>query len=69
VAATVAAAIAAGRFSRGLAWGLALPTVLLTVSVVYCQMHYGVDAVAGLLVGLIVAAAVNRWEMRRHQAA
>ena len=60
VAATVAAAISAGRGSKELAWILALPTVLLTVAVVYCQMHYGVDAVAGLLVGAIVAAAVAR---------
>ncbi len=60
VAATVAAAVSAGRGSKGLARALALPTVLLTVAVVYCQMHYGVDAVAGLLVGAIVAAAVGR---------
>jgi membrane-associated phospholipid phosphatase len=62
VAATVAAAIAAGRGSRGLAWALAIPTLLLTVAVVYCQMHYGVDAVAGLLVGMMVAAGVQRAE-------
>lgn len=62
VAATVAAALSAARGSKGLAWALALPTVLLTVSVVYCQMHYGVDAVAGLLVGAIVAAGVGRLE-------
>jgi membrane-associated phospholipid phosphatase len=60
VAATVAAAVSAGRGSKGLAWVLAFPTVLLTVAVVYCQMHYGVDAVAGLLVGAIVAAVVGR---------
>jgi membrane-associated phospholipid phosphatase len=60
VAATVAAVVSAGRGSKGLAWVLAFPTVLLTVAVVYCQMHYGVDAVAGLLVGAIVAAAVGR---------
>lgn len=62
VAAAVAAALSAGRGSKGLAWALAMPTVLLTVAVVYCQMHYGVDAVAGLLVGMIVAAAVRRSE-------
>ena len=33
-----------------------IPTVLLTVGVVYCQMHYGVDAVAGLVVGIAVAS-------------
>jgi membrane-associated phospholipid phosphatase len=64
VAATVAAALSAARGSRGLAWALALPTVLLTVAVIYCQMHYGVDAVAGLLVGMIVAAAVRRSEVQ-----
>ena len=64
VAATVAAAVSAARGSRGLAWALALPTVLLTVAVVYCQMHYGVDAVAGLLVGMVVAAVVRRSEVR-----
>ena len=64
VAATVAAAISAGRGSRELAWILALPTVLLTVAVVYCQMHYGVDALAGLLVGAGVTAAVERLDRR-----
>lgn len=60
VAATVAAALSAARGSKGLAWALALPTLLLTVAVVYCQMHYGIDAVAGLLVGAVVAAGVGR---------
>jgi membrane-associated phospholipid phosphatase len=44
--------------------GLALfvPTLLLTAGVVYCQMHYGVDALAGLMIGALVALAlgVNR---------
>ena len=62
VAAAVAATFSAARGSKGLAWALALPTALLTVAVVYCQMHYGIDAVAGLLVGMIVAAAVRRSE-------
>jgi membrane-associated phospholipid phosphatase len=60
VAAAVAAVLSAARGSRVLAWALALPTVLLTIAVVYCQMHYGVDAVAGLLVGAIVVAGVRR---------
>ena len=60
VAATVAAVLSAARGSKTLGWALALPTVLLTVAVVYCQMHYGVDALAGLLVGGIVAAVVER---------
>ena len=64
VAAAVAAVLSAARGSKGLAWALALPTVLLTVAVVYCQMHYGVDAVAGLLVGAVVAAGVGRFRKR-----
>ena len=60
VAATLAVALSSARGSKALAWALALPTVLLTVAVVYCQMHYGVDAVAGLLVGAAVAAVVGR---------
>ena len=60
VAATVAAVLSAARGSKALGWALALPTVLLTAAVVYCQMHYGVDALAGLLVGGIVAAVVER---------
>lgn len=55
VAATVAAGIAAARGSRRLGLALVLPTALLTVGVVYCQMHYGVDALAGLAVGAAAA--------------
>jgi membrane-associated phospholipid phosphatase len=65
VAATVAAALAAYRGSRPLGLALAVPTLLLTVGVVYCQMHYGVDALAGLAVGGGVAWAlrtVRSWE-------
>ena len=44
----------------GSAWPCCCPTVLLTVGVVYCQMHYAVDALAGLAVGVIVAVLVSR---------
>ena len=59
VAATVAAAIAAGYGSRRLGLILLVPTVLLTVGVVYCQMHYAVDALAGLVVGTVVAVGAE----------
>jgi membrane-associated phospholipid phosphatase len=59
VAATVAAAIATYRGSRRLGLLLVLPTILLTAGVVYCQMHYAVDAAAGLGVGCAVAWALG----------
>jgi membrane-associated phospholipid phosphatase len=34
--------------------------MLMTVGVVYCQMHYGVDALGGLVVGLIATWLVNK---------
>jgi membrane-associated phospholipid phosphatase len=59
VAATVAAAIAAGRGSPKLGLAMAIPTFLLTVGVVYCQMHYGVDAAAGMVVGVVTAKVLS----------
>jgi hypothetical protein len=58
VAAALAATLSAGGASRKLGLLLAVPTLLLTVGVVYCQMHYGVDALAGLVVGAGVTGAL-----------
>ena len=60
VAATVAAALAAASGSRRLGLLLVVPTILLGVGVVYCQMHYAVDALSGLLVGVVIALAVGK---------
>jgi membrane-associated phospholipid phosphatase len=60
VAAALAATLAAMRVSRRLGLVLLIPTALLTVGVVYCQMHYGVDALAGLAVGALVTWLVGR---------
>jgi membrane-associated phospholipid phosphatase len=60
VAATLVATFAAFRGSRVLGALLILPAALLTIGVVYCQMHYGVDAAAGLVVGAIVVA-IGSW--------
>jgi membrane-associated phospholipid phosphatase len=60
VAAAFAATTAAMQASRKLGFLLLVPTALLTVGVVYCQMHYGVDALAGLFVGATVAALLHR---------
>lgn len=51
VAATLAAVWGAWRGWRPLGMGLVLPFALLAVGTVYCQMHYGVDAASGLIVG------------------
>ena len=63
VAASVAATMAAWHASRRLGVALLVPTALLTVAVVYCQMHYAVDAIAGLGVGM----AVGGWAVKREQ--
>jgi membrane-associated phospholipid phosphatase len=60
VAAALAATLAAARISHRAGLALFVPTLLLTVGVVYCQMHYGVDALAGVLVGAVVAWALTR---------
>ena len=51
VAATIAATSGAWRGERRLGAIMLVPAVLLTVSVVYCQMHYGIDAITGVGVG------------------
>jgi membrane-associated phospholipid phosphatase len=55
VAATAAAALAMTVGSKK--WGamLGCGAALLTVGTVYCQMHYAVDAIAGILVAAIAA--------------
>lgn len=60
VAATISAVLAAGMGSRRLGLILSIPAVLLTVGVVYCQMHYAVDALAGVLVPLVLYPVIRR---------
>ena len=55
VAATVAAAFGTWLGARRLGLALFVPTLLMAVGVVYCQMHYAVDALAGLIVPFGVA--------------
>ncbi len=52
VAATAAVVMALWSQLRALAVAFILPALLLLVGTVYCQMHYGVDAIAGLAVGI-----------------
>jgi membrane-associated phospholipid phosphatase len=65
VAGTVAAAISGWLGSRMLGWILLVPTALLTVGVIYTQMHYAVDAIAGVLVGVAVAVSLARLSFDR----
>ncbi len=65
VAAALAATLAAARSSRRLGMLLLVPTMLMAVGVVYCQMHYGVDALAGVAVGLTVTYAVGKVRSER----
>lgn len=59
VAATLAATIGTWLGSRRLGLILMVPTLLLTIGVVYCQMHYAVDALAGLLVPIAVLGVMR----------
>lgn len=63
VAAAVTATGAALTLDPVLGLGLGSLTVLLGVGTVYCQMHYAVDALAGLAVGLLMLAW--RWHRQR----
>ena len=65
VAATIVATGAAFRGSRSLGCLLVPPAALLSVGVVYCQMHYGVDAVAGAAIGGAGIVLGSWWE--KHQ--
>jgi len=60
VAASMVATIFAWRGSRRLGAVLAVPTVGILFAVVYGQIHYGVDALGGVAVALVVAAATPR---------
>lgn len=52
VGATLATTLTLVRVWKPLGWAFVPPTILLTVGTVYCQQHYGIDASAGLLVGV-----------------
>jgi membrane-associated phospholipid phosphatase len=65
VAAALAATLTAAQSSRRLGLLLLVPTLLLTLGVVYCQMHYAVDALAGLVVGGVVVWLVGKEQRKR----
>jgi membrane-associated phospholipid phosphatase len=67
VAATFATVIAAWRAWPPLGRVTVVPFLLLTIAVVYCQMHYAVDAMAGLAFGA-VAGIGTQWLWWRGRA-
>ena len=60
VAATFATVIAAWRAWPPLGRVTVVPFLLLTIAVVYCQMHYAVDALAGLAFGAVAGIGAQR---------
>ena len=54
VAATTAAELSAFAGNRTLGWVLLLPAILMPIATVYTQMHYALDAVVGVIVGIVV---------------
>ncbi len=65
VAAALVASAAAAMGSRRLGLALFLPSALLTVGVVYTQMHYAVDALAGVAVAAVVTLALRARQRRQ----
>lgn len=59
VAATVAATFATLMLIPRLGMLMVIPTLLLTVGVVYCQMHYVIDALAGVAIGIALPTALR----------
>ncbi len=59
VAASFAATVAALRYQPRVGYPVALLTTLLTIATVYGGFHYGVDAVAGIVTGVLSAVATD----------
>jgi membrane-associated phospholipid phosphatase len=62
VAATVATTLGLWRAWRALGAWFTVPCILLIVGTVYCQMHYGIDAATGIVVGVGAWLVARRLE-------
>jgi membrane-associated phospholipid phosphatase len=60
VAVSTSAVIAAFLGRRWLGWVLLLPAILLTFGTIYCHMHYAIDAVVGVGVGITLPMLLLR---------
>jgi membrane-associated phospholipid phosphatase len=68
VAGATTVAIMAYRFSRRLSYAMGILVLSITVATVYGGFHYGVDALAGLGFGIVVALSgprLHAWILRR----
>jgi membrane-associated phospholipid phosphatase len=65
VAAALVAAFATWMGSRRLGTILAVPSLLLVVAVVYCQMHYGMDSLAAVVLAAVVIGGMLLLEGQR----
>lgn len=59
IAASLAGVVAAGREDRRWFWLLIIPELALTAGTVYGRFHYATDALAGILLGLLVCAVLR----------
>ncbi len=59
IAASLAAVVSAGREDRRWFWLLIIPELALTAGTVYGRFHYATDALAGILLGLLVCAVLH----------
>lgn len=64
IAASLAAVVAAGREDRRWFWILLIPEIALTLGTVYGRFHYATDALAGILLGLLVCAVLRAADSR-----
>jgi membrane-associated phospholipid phosphatase len=62
VAATTASGLATFKGNRTLGWILLVPVILMPIATVYTQMHYALDAIAGIVVGLVVPWVAGKME-------
>ncbi|WP_428277401.1 phosphatase PAP2 family protein [Candidatus Palauibacter sp.] len=65
IAASLAGVVAAGREDRRWFRLLLVPELALTAGTVYGRFHYAVDALAGILLGLLVCAVLRALEGAR----
>jgi membrane-associated phospholipid phosphatase len=63
VAASLVAAVCAWRHWRALGAILVPAAVLLSLATVYCQFHYGVDALAGAVVASVALCCLPRQQL------